>query len=90
MLPPYLTRCRWFGGKARNIKAATITEVIPVPYGASVAYFTLVRVAYVEGEPETYVLPLGVAFGARAAQVEEEFPQAVVARLRARAGGPAL
>ena len=82
LIPPYLTRCRWFGGKARNIKAATITEVIPVPYGASVAYFTLVRVAYVEGEPETYVLPLAVAFEARAAQVEEEFPQAVVAHLR--------
>ncbi len=82
LLPPYLTRCRWFGGKARNIKAATITEVIPFPYGASVAYFTLVRVAYVEGEPETYVLPLAVAFGERAAQVQEEFPQAVVARLR--------
>ncbi len=56
--------------------------MIPFPYGASVAYFTLVRVAYVEGEPETYVLPLAVAFGERASQVQEEFPQAVVARLR--------
>ena len=82
LIPPYLTRCRWFGGKARNIKAATITEVIPFPYGASVAYFTLVRVGYVEGEPETYVLPLACAFGEQASRVEGEFPQAIVARLR--------
>ncbi|MDD2903340.1 MAG: maltose alpha-D-glucosyltransferase [Syntrophales bacterium] len=85
LIPPYLTRCRWFGGKARNIKAATITEVLPFPYGQSVAYFTLVRVSYVEGEPETYVLPLAAAFGERAAQVEAESPQEVVAHLRGQA-----
>jgi maltose alpha-D-glucosyltransferase/alpha-amylase len=82
LIPAYLTRCRWFGGKARNIKAATISEVIPFPYDASVAYFTLAQVGYVEGEPETYVLPLAIAFGERASQVQEEFPQAVVARLQ--------
>jgi maltose alpha-D-glucosyltransferase/alpha-amylase len=82
LIPPYLTRCRWFGGKARHIKTATITEVIPFPYDQSAAYFTLARVSYVEGEPETYVLPLALAFGERASQVQAEFPQAVVAHLR--------
>jgi maltose alpha-D-glucosyltransferase/alpha-amylase len=82
LIPSFLTRCRWFGGKARNIKAVTITEVIPFPYDTTTAYFTLAKVGYVEGEPETYVLPLAVAFGERAAKIEEEFPQAIVARLR--------
>jgi maltose alpha-D-glucosyltransferase/alpha-amylase len=82
LIPSFLTRCRWFGGKARNIKTVTITEVIPFPYDNTTAYFTLAKVGYVEGEPETYVLPLAVAFGERAAKIEEEFPQAIVARLR--------
>ena len=82
LIPSFLTRCRWFGGKARNIKNVTITEVIPFPYDSTMAYFTLAKVGYVEGEPETYVLPLAVAFGERASQIEEEFSQAIVARLR--------
>jgi maltose alpha-D-glucosyltransferase/alpha-amylase len=82
LIPAFLTRCRWFGGKARNIKTVTITEVIPFPYDTTVAYFTLARVGYVEGEPETYVLPLAMAFGERATQIREEFPQAIVANLR--------
>jgi maltose alpha-D-glucosyltransferase/alpha-amylase len=82
LIPAYLTRCRWFGGKARNIKAASITGIIPFPYDASGAYFTLVKVGYVDGEPETYVLPLAVALGESASRVQAEFPQAVVARFR--------
>lgn len=82
LITSYLTRCRWFGGKARQIKAATITEVIPFPYDAAVAYFILARVGYVEGEPETYVLPLAVAFGEQASRVQAESPQAVVAQLQ--------
>jgi maltose alpha-D-glucosyltransferase / alpha-amylase len=82
LIPSFLTRCRWFGGKARNIKAVTITEVIPLPYDATVAYFTMAKVGYVEGEPETYILPMAVAFGERAARVQEEFPQSIVAHLR--------
>ncbi|MEW6386212.1 MAG: maltose alpha-D-glucosyltransferase [Thermodesulfobacteriota bacterium] len=82
LIPGYLTRCRWFGGKARNIKSASITEVIPFPYNAAVAYFTLVRVGYVDGEPETYVLPLAVALGEGASRIQQESPQALVAYLR--------
>uniref|UniRef100_A0A7C3SMR1 Maltokinase n=1 Tax=Desulfobacca acetoxidans TaxID=60893 RepID=A0A7C3SMR1_9BACT len=82
MIPPYLLRCRWFGGKARTIKAATITEVIPFPYDGGTAYFVMVEVGFIQGEPETYVLPLGLATGDAAARIQAESPQAVVARLR--------
>ncbi|HYP41631.1 MAG TPA: putative maltokinase, partial [Chloroflexia bacterium] len=40
-----------------------------------------IRVSYTEGEPQTYVLPLTFASGGRAAQVQRETPQAVVAEL---------
>ncbi len=63
VLPSYLRGCRWFGGKARQLKSTRITEVIPVPYNSSVAYITLVQADYTEGDPETYVLPLALATG---------------------------
>src|SRR5262249_53777832 len=52
-------------------------------------YLTAIVVEYTEGDPETYVLPLEVATGERVAQVQKDFPQAVVARLR-RAGEEAV
>ena len=38
--------------------------------------------AYEEGEPETYVLPLTMAVGSRAEEVQQASPQAVLARVR--------
>jgi maltose alpha-D-glucosyltransferase/alpha-amylase len=82
MIPPYLIRCRWFGGKARAIKSATVIEAVPFPYERTTAYFVMVRIGYVEGEPETYVVPLAIAQGDGVAQVHSDYPQAVVARLK--------
>jgi maltose alpha-D-glucosyltransferase/alpha-amylase len=49
-LPAY----RWFAGKARTIRAATVVESIPLPApaGASRALLLLVEVAFVQGEAE--------------------------------------
>jgi len=58
LLPDYLRRCRWFGGKARTIQTVEIVEAMPVPHEAPLGYITLIQVAYTDGEPETYVLPL--------------------------------
>jgi maltose alpha-D-glucosyltransferase / alpha-amylase len=82
MIPPYLIRCRWFGGKARAIKSAVVTEAVAFPYDHTTAYFVMVRIGYVEGEPETYILPLTIAQGDAAARIQTDFPQAVVAHLK--------
>ena len=82
LLPAYLQQWRWFGGKARQIRATMLTEVVRFPYDAAVAYWAFVAVAYGEGEPETYVLPLTVAVGPRAAEVQQRAPQAVIARVQ--------
>lgn len=84
MLPSYLVRCRWFGGKSRSIKSAAVTEAIPFPYDGGTAYFIMTRVSYVEGEPEIYLLPLALATGEDTTRVKANFPQTVVARLRSR------
>lgn len=79
-LPGYLPGRRWFGGKARTIASVGVEEAIPLGGAFGGAYLALLRVAYAEGEPQSYVLPLARASGEGAAQVEMETPQAVVAR----------
>ncbi len=86
ILPDYLKGRRWFGGKARPLRSTTIPSVIPFPYASSVAYMTAVMAGYTDGAPETYILPLAVAMGEHAEQVQKELPQAVVARVRAEQG----
>ena len=82
LLPGYLQQWRWFGGKARQIRSTVLTEAVRFPYASSVAYWAFVAVAYGEGEPETYVLPLTIAVGQRAEEVQQRVPQAVIARVR--------
>src|SRR5262245_13720401 len=75
-LPAYIQPRRWFGGKARGIAAAQIVEAIPLSFGGELAYITLVRIQYAEGQPDTYVLPLAFADAARAAQLLANMPHA--------------
>ncbi|RIK35287.1 MAG: maltose alpha-D-glucosyltransferase, partial [Chloroflexi bacterium] len=56
-LPAWLPSQRWFAGKGRKIKWVRIADVVPL------AGFDLVfaQVDYIDGDPETYLLPLGYA-----------------------------
>ncbi|MBI3464486.1 MAG: putative maltokinase [Planctomycetes bacterium] len=79
-LPQYLQARRWFAGKARSIRCAQIEVAIPVPCTDCTTCLSLAGVHYLDSEPETYVLPLGVAVGERAARILGESPHLVVAR----------
>mgnify|MGYP000120724635 CR=1 FL=1 len=89
ILPYYMLRQRWFGGKGRHIQSSEIGDVIPVTHDDSLSYLVLVRLEYTEGEPETYLVPLAFASGDRAEQLLVDSPRAVVARLKlkSRDGG---
>ncbi len=84
ILPDFLRARRWFGGKARAIQSVEILEAIPMAQatGGPTALFALLKVGYMEGKPETYVLPLTFAAGEQAAHVQSEMPQTIVAHLR--------
>jgi maltose alpha-D-glucosyltransferase / alpha-amylase len=82
LLPAYLRARRWFGGKARPIKSAVIREVVRLPFAPRSTNLLLVEVQYLEGEPQTYIVPLTFASGDRAEQVRAEVPQAAVASVR--------
>jgi maltose alpha-D-glucosyltransferase/alpha-amylase len=84
-LPAYLPTCRWFGGKARPIRAVKNVDVVPFSLEALEAYVTTWEVQYLGGSLETYFLPLGFATGGHAAQIRQANPQAVIARLKVKA-----
>ena len=48
MLPGYLRERRWFAGKARHIRQASLAEFIPIGNQAALVF---VRVEYTEGDP---------------------------------------
>jgi maltose alpha-D-glucosyltransferase/alpha-amylase len=87
VLPSYLQTCRWFGGKARRIKSAVIVDTIRTERNGAAVRVLLVQATYVDGSPETYVLPLSFASGAGAARLQAQSADALVARLRC-AGAP--
>src|SRR5580658_9232869 len=54
LLPDYLAKQRWFGGKARRIRSTEIADWTPLP--DSNAVFALVEVQYEKGDPDTYFI----------------------------------
>ncbi|MBI2360657.1 MAG: alpha-glucosidase C-terminal domain-containing protein, partial [Deltaproteobacteria bacterium] len=83
-LPGYLRICRWFGGKAKQIRSIRIAAAIPIPFDRSVAYLTAIEVQYLGATPESYLLPLAFAPAEREAEIKEANPLAIVAQLRAK------
>ncbi len=81
ILPDYLRPRRWFGGKARRIRAAHVIDAIDATTDEIQAYVAIIRVEYVDGDPERYVLPLALAEGDRVRRLAKEHPHAVVARI---------
>ena len=76
-----LPKRRWFGGKLRAIQSLRIIDTIPLSKATdrSAPRLLLVRVEFTETEPETYVLPLGLAWGADAERVITTSPAQVLA-----------
>jgi maltose alpha-D-glucosyltransferase / alpha-amylase len=77
LLPEYLSKQRWFGGKARRIRSTRIADWMALPDSSAV--LALVEVQYERDGPDTYFLPLALAFGATAEQVRETCPSAIIA-----------
>lgn len=57
VIPDFLVRNRWFGGKNRKINQVRIKDVVEIAYGRSQYYYTLVEVDYGEKDTETYSIP---------------------------------
>src|SRR5437899_8422720 len=58
LLPRYLASQRWFGGKARQIRSAEITDLVPMGNTHLEAFALPVRLEYTTGPGEMYMLLL--------------------------------
>ncbi len=84
-LRTWLPSRRWFGGKARSIQNVTVIDAVSLANSHEpVKYLVLAEVEYVEGEPETYLLPLSYATGEEGERLAAENPSPVVARISLR------
>jgi maltose alpha-D-glucosyltransferase / alpha-amylase len=84
-LPAILRRQRWFGGKARELTATHLVDVAPLGRkDAPAMHLAVVRVEYVDGEPEEYVLALAFAEGEDAGRIAATAPTAVLAHVKGR------
>ena len=58
ILPPFLKKCRWFGGKAKVVSKVNVHKTIPLKVEGDTHYLTILEVHYVQRLPEFYFLPL--------------------------------
>jgi maltose alpha-D-glucosyltransferase/alpha-amylase len=89
ILPAFFTRSRWFGGKARPLKRAHIADVFPLANGGKRWYILSVKVEYLTGDAETYLVPLALAEASQATAWLKEHPAAAVGMLARRGPEPA-
>ncbi|NUN48674.1 MAG: maltose alpha-D-glucosyltransferase [Candidatus Brocadiae bacterium] len=83
-LARWLPSRRWFAGKARVLKAVSVSETVPLPLAGSDAMLAVVNCEFNEGAAQQYTLFLSWAEGAAAGKLSEDQSQAVVARVRLR------
>jgi maltose alpha-D-glucosyltransferase/alpha-amylase len=82
VLPQFLRRQRWFGGKARRVQGVRLVDWAVLPVGAAGALLTLLEVRFADGAADLYFLPLATTAGPAAARLLESLPSRVLARLK--------
>ena len=81
VLPKYLKRIRWFGGKARKIRKIQIQDQVPVLKNENL-WLVIIDVEYTTGPSEFYVLPLTFTPEPDAEKLAADAPASVLARMR--------
>jgi len=81
MLPPFLQRQRWFGGKSKGLRAARLIDWGLVRRGPQPLFVTIVEVEFEDGSRERYFLPLTVCAYDDVKGLEERAPTAILAHV---------
>ncbi|MFI5187752.1 MAG: maltose alpha-D-glucosyltransferase [Chitinophagales bacterium] len=82
ILPVYLVKTNWFSGKQRVIYSCKIVECVNLAPGNSDVSLLVIEVSYKSGLPETYLLPLTFEKNKFADSLLQEFPQAVLSKIK--------
>ncbi|MFZ6010111.1 MAG: maltose alpha-D-glucosyltransferase [Bacteroidota bacterium] len=80
VLPPFMKKCRWFGGKAKVISKIGIHKVIPLKVDGDTHFLTIIEVHYVQRLPELYFLPVTFVLSDNILERVEYTLQSVVCR----------
>ncbi len=80
ILPLFMKKCRWFGGKAKIISKVAINKVIPVKVEGDTHFLVIIEVHYVQRLPEFYFLPLTFVLSDSIIERVEYTLQSVVCR----------
>jgi maltose alpha-D-glucosyltransferase/alpha-amylase len=81
VLTPWLPDRRWFRGKARRVRSVSVIDVLPLAVAVGPAAVVVASVAYAEGEPETYLVPICALPAGAAAELGADLQAAGIARL---------
>lgn len=80
ILPSFMKKCRWFGGKAKVINKLALHKMIPVKVEGETHFLSIIEVHYVQSLPELYFLPLTFAPADTILERVEYTVQSVVCR----------
>jgi maltose alpha-D-glucosyltransferase/alpha-amylase len=81
LLPDYVRRQRWFGGKARQLSRVGFKDWGLVRRSPTPLFATILQAEYADGGRETYFLPLAMKGGTGADTIERQHSNAVLARV---------
>ncbi|RVU00688.1 maltose alpha-D-glucosyltransferase [Mucilaginibacter limnophilus] len=81
VLPNYMMRLRWFGGKGRGMETVRIVDSANIPFSENSAYILLMEVTYRDGLPDLYQLTVAFAKGQFAYKLGDNCPQSVICNL---------
>ena len=90
VLPDFISRQRWYGGKSQDIKSVRIVDWTQLNIPGEQAGLFIAEIESAEGAKEFYALYLSIASGYHAQQMIEYRPHHVLAELRRRAESLAI
>jgi maltose alpha-D-glucosyltransferase/alpha-amylase len=82
ILPNYMMRLRWFGGKGRGMETVRIIDNATIPMEENSAFILLLEVTYRDGLPDMYQLPVACGLGQFSYKLQDNCPQSVIALLK--------
>jgi maltose alpha-D-glucosyltransferase/alpha-amylase len=81
VLPGYLNKCRWFGSKSRKIRKLKISNYVRIQLAKAYIHLCLLKVNYVFGPSEFFILPLSFASGEKEHALRTDSPESIIAGL---------
>lgn len=80
ILPLFMKKCRWFGGKAKVISKIGVHKTIPLKVEGDTHFLSIIEVHYVQRLPELYFLPLTFVLSDSILERVEYTVQSVICR----------